>query len=130
MSSPEWAEARAELIAACDAYEIALVSNDVAALIDHFWDTPETVRYGATENLYGAAEIRAFRQGRPAAGLARTVERREITLLDPLTGYANLEFSRETPQGLRHGRQTQFWRKFPDVGWKVVSAHVSFLPRG
>jgi hypothetical protein len=27
----------------------------------------------------------------------------------------------------RHGRQTQFWIRFPE-GWKIVSAHVSLLP--
>lgn len=120
--------ARAELTAACDSYEVALVTNDVETLIGHFWDSPETVRYGIGENLYGREEIQAFRQGRPSQGLERDVDRREITLLDAETGYCNLEFSRDTPQGRRHGRQSQFWRKFPDVGWKVVSAHVSLLP--
>lgn len=120
--------AREELTAACDSYEVALVTNDVDTLIGHFWDSPETVRYGVTENLYGAQEIRDFRQNRPSKGLARDVERREISLLDAETGYCNLEFSRDTPDGKRFGRQTQFWRKFPDLGWKVVSAHVSLLP--
>ncbi|MFP4542122.1 MAG: AtzH-like domain-containing protein [Opitutales bacterium] len=118
----------AELTAACDAYEVALVTNDVETLIGHFWDSSQTVRYGATENLYGAEQIRAFRQERPSKGLARDVVRREIVLLDPITGYCNLEFTRAIADGTRHGRQTQFWRKFPGLGWKVVSAHVSFLP--
>ena len=25
------------------------------------------------------------------------------------------------------GRQTQTWVRFPDVGWKVVAAHVSMI---
>lgn len=122
--------ARNELTAACDSYEVALVTNDVDTLINHFWDSSATVRYGVGENLYGAQEIRDFRQNRSSKGLERFVERREITLLDEITGYCNIEFSRETPAGKRFGRQTQFWRKFPEVGWKVVSAHVSLLPLG
>jgi hypothetical protein len=128
--SSDLTEVEVELSAACDSYETALVTNDVATLIGHFWDAPETVRYGVTENLYGAEEIRAFRKGRPSKGLAREVDRREITLLDAITGYCNLEFSRETSGGVVRGRQTQFWRKFPELGWKVVSAHVSLLPKG
>lgn len=118
---------RAELEKACDSYEAALVSNDVDALIEHFWDSPHTVRYGAGENLYGADEIRAFRKGRSPRGLERKVERREVVLLDEATGYSNLEFSRVGAEGTVHGRQSQFWRKFPELGWKVVSAHVSLL---
>ncbi|MBC2607890.1 oxalurate catabolism protein HpxZ [Pelagicoccus albus] len=123
----ELSEASRELTVACDAYEIALVTNDVDTLMDLFWDSPDTVRYGPTENLYGSEEIQAFRQNRPSKGLERKVERREITLLDAITGYCNIEFSRETPAGKRIGRQTQFWRKFPEIGWKVVSAHVSLM---
>ena len=28
----------------------------------------------------------------------------------------------------RVGHQSQTWVRFPDLGWKVVSAHVSTLP--
>jgi hypothetical protein len=27
------------------------------------------------------------------------------------------------------GRQMQTWVRFPDVGWKVVAAHVSMIDR-
>jgi hypothetical protein len=27
---------------------------------------------------------------------------------------------------VRHGRQTQVWRRF-DEGWRIVSAHISFI---
>jgi len=119
--------ARTELAKACDRYEAALVGNDVEVLLSLFWDSPETVRYGATENLYGADEIKAFRQGRSSSGLAREVLRREIVVLDAITGYSNLEFERSSLAGKRCGRQSQFWRKLPGQGWKVVSAHVSIL---
>lgn len=120
-------KARSELESACDSYEAALVSNDIESLIEHFWNSPNTVRYGASENLYGADEIKAFRKGRSPKGLRRKVERREIVLLDERTGYSNLEFSRVVAEGTVKGRQSQFWRKFPGDGWKVVSAHVSTL---
>ena len=59
----------AEVSAAFMRYEKALTSNDVAVLDELFWNSPHTLRYGATENLYGYAEIQAFRAGRPAQAL-------------------------------------------------------------
>ena len=43
----------AEVRAAFERYEKALVSNDVRTLDELFRDDPRTVRYGATEILYG-----------------------------------------------------------------------------
>ncbi len=39
----------------------ALVTNDVAPLDEMFRNDPRTIRYGATESLYGYEEIEAFR---------------------------------------------------------------------
>ncbi len=61
----------AEVTAAFERYERALVSNDVGTLDALFHDDPRTVRYGATENLYGYDEIKAFRAARSPIGLAR-----------------------------------------------------------
>lgn len=63
----------AEVSAAFARYEQALVTNDVAALNELFWDDPRTVRYGATENLCGCGEIQAFRAARSRMNLAPTV---------------------------------------------------------
>lgn len=113
-----------EVEAVFDAYEQALVSNDVAVLDALFRNAPETVRYGAGENLYGYAEIQAFRQGRPSAGLARTVTRRVVTTYGHDLAVTNIEFTRE---GNPHiGRQSQTWVRFAE-GWRVVSAHVSVM---
>ena len=50
-------------------YDRALASNDVAALNGFFFDSPFTIRYGNAENLYGHAEIQAFRSsGRRLGG--------------------------------------------------------------
>ena len=62
----------AEVTAAFERYEAALVSNDVAVLDELFWNSPHTLRYGVTENLYGYDAICAFRAARPAQGVART----------------------------------------------------------
>jgi ketosteroid isomerase-like protein len=117
----------AEVNAAFDAYERALVTNDVAALDTLFFDSPETVRYGATENLYGYDAIRAFRAARPGKGLARTVTARVVTTYGDAFAVTNIEFQREGEA--RVGRQSQTWVKTGD-GWRVVSAHVSWMEPG
>ena len=52
-------EVVAEVRAAFERYEQALVTNDVATLDEMFRKDPRTIRYGATENLYGYEEIEA-----------------------------------------------------------------------
>ena len=108
-------------------YEQALVSNDVDTLVAMFWHSPHVLRFGVTENLYGASELEAFRKARPAANLARTVTRLEIVAFGPDTGSVTVEFERTTPRGLVRGRQSQLWIRFPQ-GWRIASAHVSLLP--
>ncbi|MCB1883198.1 MAG: oxalurate catabolism protein HpxZ [Geminicoccaceae bacterium] len=115
----------AEVRAAVMRYEAALTGNDLAVLDELFWASPHTVRYGARENLYGEAEIRAFRGSRSAKGLDRTVRRLEITTFGDDVAVANLEFRREGEP--RVGRQSQTWVRFAE-GWRVVSAHVSLGP--
>ena len=112
----------AEITAAFERYEDALVNNDVATLDELFWDNPLTLRYGVAENLYGYAAIQAFRAARPAAGLARRLLRREITSYGDSFATANVEFQRVGSE--RTGRQSQTWMKTAD-GWRVVCAHVS-----
>lgn len=114
----------AEVQAAFDRYEQALVTNDVQVLDELFWRSPHTIRYGATENLYGYEEIKAFRAARPAKGLARTLSRTVITTYGHDAATANTEFWREGTD--RVGRQSQTWIK-TEHGWRVVSAHVSLM---
>ncbi|MDB5880361.1 MAG: hypothetical protein JWP43_239 [Ramlibacter sp.] len=113
-----------EVTAAFDRYEQALVGNDVAVLDELFWNSPHTLRYGVTENLYGYDAICAFRAARPAQGLARTVLKTVITTYGRDFATANIEFQRGT--GAPPGRQSQTWMRTPD-GWRVVAAHVSLL---
>ncbi|MDR7095617.1 oxalurate catabolism protein HpxZ [Hydrogenophaga laconesensis] len=114
----------AEVNAVFDAYEQALVTNDVVVLDELFWRSPLTLRYGAGENLYGFDAIQAFRQGRPAANLMRTVTARQVTTFGSDMAVANIEFRREGSE--RIGRQSQTWVRMPE-GWRVVSAHVSLM---
>lgn len=117
-------EVVAELQAQFLRYEKALVGNDVAELDALFWDSPHTLRYGATENLYGHEAIRAFRAVRPAQGLARVLLKTVITTYGRDFATANVEFQRAGNPGT--GRQSQTWMRTPE-GWRVVAAHVSLL---
>jgi hypothetical protein len=117
-------DALADVTAAFERYEMALVTNDVAVLDELFWDSPHTLRYGATENLYGYEAIREFRASRPSSGLDRTLDKTVITTYGRDLATANTEFVRAGSD--RTGRQSQTWLRTPD-GWRVVSAHVSLL---
>ncbi len=114
-------EVVAEVQAAFDRHEQALVSNGVLVLDELFWNSPLTIRYGATENLYGYDEIQAFRAGRSAQGLARTLAKTVITTYGQDMATANTEFMRAGVA--RVGRQSQTWMRTA-AGWRVVSAHV------
>ena len=108
-------------------YEEALVTNDVDTLMAMFWTGAEVMRFGVTENLYGPDELAAFRKGRPAANLARTVTRLDIVSFGEDFGSITLEFERAGSAGIIKGRQSQVWVRFAE-GWRIVSAHVSLLP--
>lgn len=116
--------ALSELTQAFAEYEKALVGNDIATLDRLFWNSPDTLRYGVGENLYGFDAIQAFRNGRPATNLARTVTRSALTTFGSDYGVANIEFTRSNSDKI--GRQSQSWVRF-DEGWRVVAAHVSLM---
>jgi hypothetical protein len=115
----------AEVTAAFERYEAALIANDVATLDELFWSSPQTIRYGIGENLYGTAEILAFRTARSPAGLARTLSRTVITTFGRDAATASTLFERAGAPG-RIGRQMQTWIRLPE-GWRVVAAHVSVI---
>ena len=114
----------AEVQAVFARYEDALVHNKVEVLDELFWDSPHTLRYGATENLYGYAAIQAFRAGRVAQGLERSLLKAVITTYGQDFATANVEFQRQGSS--KTGRQSQTWLRTP-AGWRVVAAHVSLL---
>ena len=114
------AEVRAEF----ERYETALVANDREALVEFFLDSPTTVRYGIDDAQYGHEELAAFRRSQAVATPPRDLQRTVITTFGRDLAVANTEF---VPHGADVvGRQTQTWMR-TDHGWKVVSAHVSWL---
>jgi hypothetical protein len=117
-------QAVAEMNEAFAAYERALVANDIEGLNELFWDSRLTLRYGVRELLYSHAEIAKFRRDRGPVDQRRILRNTRITTFGRDFATANTEF---LPFGTeRIGRQSQTWVK-TDGGWKIVSAHVSFL---
>nr|WP_099045413.1 oxalurate catabolism protein HpxZ [Lonsdalea britannica] len=113
-----------EVAAAFARYEKALTGNDVEALDALFWHDARTVRYGASENLYGIEQIRAFRAARPSAGLDRQLQNTVITSYGRDMAVASTEFRREHSEKV--GRQMQTWIR-TEQGWRIVAAHVSLM---
>ena len=114
----------AEVTAVFEAYEAALMANDIKSLDWLFWASPHTVRYGVGENLYGEDEILAFRKTRLGGSPQRVLTRTVITTFGQDFATANTEFQREGAAG-RVGRQSHSWVRLPE-GWRIVAAHVSF----
>lgn len=117
-------EVLTELTQAFEEYERALLANDIKKLNGLFWDSEKTLRYGVKELLYSHAEIARFRRERGPVDQRRALRNTRITTFGTDFGVANTEF---LPSGTgRVGRQSQTWVR-TDRGWKIVSAHVSFL---
>ena len=117
-------EVLAEVGLVFERYEHALVHNEVEVLDELFFNSPHSLRYGATENLYGYAAIQEFRASRPSQGLQRERMNIVITTYGRDFATANTEFRRVGSE--KNGRQSQTWVRTPD-GWRVVAAHVSLL---
>jgi len=117
----------AEVTAAFQRYERALMTNDLAALDDLFWNSPHTLRYGVGEMLYGFEQIAGFRVGRKGGSPQRKLSKIVITSFGQDCATANAEFVREGSSKI--GRQSQTWVRTDD-GWKVVAAHVSLVGEG
>jgi Protein of unknown function (DUF3225) len=118
-------EVLAELTASFEAYERALVGNDIDAVNAMFWDSERTLRYGtrANEHHRGHAAIAAFRRQRGAVDQRRTLRNTCITTFGHDFGVADSEFLPAASD--RVGRQSQTWARIGGR-WKIVSAHVSF----
>jgi Protein of unknown function (DUF3225) len=117
-------EVVAEVKAAHERYERALVSNDDAVLGASFRNDPRTVRYGNAENLYGYAQIEAYRARSSGPG-PRTLAKTVITTYGRDFAVASTLSYRAAAPG-KVGRQMQTWVRFPE-GWRIVAAHVSTI---
>ena len=122
--SPNVPEIVAEVRTLFERYEAALENKDVTVLDETFWNSPHTIRYALHENGYGFDAIHEHRVARkPGPGIKERRIRLEILTLGRDFATVNLEF-KVRGQDLV-GRQSQTWVRFPDLGWKVVAAHVS-----
>jgi len=119
-------EVVAEVRELFERYEKALIDKDVDVLDATFWNSPYTIRLSFDEHGYGFDEIHAHRVRRPPGPGTKEKRRRlEILTLGNDMATVNLEFKMRGQDKI--GRQSQTWARFPDVGWKVVSAHVSTM---
>jgi len=116
----------AEIAVLHDTYEHALAANDVAALTRFFWDSPDVVRYGVVEHLYGAEQIKAYRVANAVIITDRKLLKRTITTFGTDLASVMCEFSQVARGKPGHSRQSQTWVRFPAIGgWRIVAAHVS-----
>lgn len=108
-------------------YQQALQDNDIAILDATFWNSPHTVRYAVLENGYGFDQIHAHRRARSGPTAQEKRLKTVITTYGRDVATTNIEYKVRGEN--RTGRQTQTLIRFPGVGWQVVSAHVSLLPK-
>jgi AtzH-like len=124
--TPNIPEVVAEISELFERYEQALIDKNVDVLDTTFWDSPHTIRYALHENGYGFEAIHGHRVARaPGPGIKEKRIRLEILTLGHDFATTNLEFKVRGRDSI--GRQSQTLVRFPDVGWKVVAAHVSTM---
>lgn len=127
----------AEVAAAFEAYEQALVANDVDTMNALFWNTPETVRYGIAEVQHGGEAIRAWRTATAPVPPSRRLHRTVVCTFGTDYATVSTEFTSDATPLL--GRQMQTWARIDQEseegeasksihnGWKIVAAHVSLI---
>jgi hypothetical protein len=124
------AEIVAEVAAAFDAYERALVDNDTALMNSLFWDAPQTVRYGIAEIQHGGEAIRQWRDTCEPVPKSRRLQRTVISTFGRDFATVSTEFTSDVTPLV--GRQMQTWARIGQHdarfgGWLVVAAHVSLI---
>lgn len=124
------ADVVAEVAAAFEAYERALVDNDTALMNTLFWNTPQTVRYGIAEIQHGGEAIRQWREHCEPVPKSRRLHRTVITTFDANFATVSTEFASDATRLV--GRQMQTWARLgekeaPYGGWLIVAAHVSLI---
>ncbi|MBN3765829.1 oxalurate catabolism protein HpxZ [Burkholderia sp. Ac-20365] len=124
------AEIVAEVAAAFDTYERALVDNDIGVMNALFWDSAETVRYGIAEIQHGNEAIRQWRESCAPVPKSRRLHRTVITTFGDDFATVSTEFTSDATPLI--GRQMQTWARMGakdafGKGWVVVAAHVSLI---
>lgn len=116
------AEVVAEVTAAFQRYEKALLADDIDTIDELFWNDEKTLRYGPNGTVESHAALSAFRRGRGIGPWTRTLQNTRIVTFGWDYAVANTESTRPGATGI--SRQSQTWVRMAD-GWKIVSAHVS-----
>ncbi|OII40372.1 amidase [Curtobacterium sp. MMLR14_014] len=139
MTAPHTSTAPDGLLEALDAYEAALLANDLDALDAAFVDSPGTMRGDDRGLLVGHDAISAFRGAR--GGVAtRSLTHVEVR---PLTEDRALVVSVSRFAAGGQGLQTQLWRRDGDSSeretndgdtgarprWRIEAAHVTGRPK-
>ena len=105
-------------------YEKALKENDVDMINHLFWNDPKTLRYGPNGTLISHELLSAFRRNRKTEGVRRKLKNTQIVTFGRDFAVTNTEADDESEPGTL--RQSQTWVRTAE-GWKIVSAHVSYL---
>jgi hypothetical protein len=93
-----------------------------------FWNGPHTIRLAMYEHGYGFDRIHAHRVARPPGpGTKEKRYRLDVVTIGRDIGTVTVVYKVRDKDLV--GRQMQTWVRFPDVGWKVVAAHVSTIDR-
>lgn len=110
----------AEVAAAFDAYERALVANDVPTMLGFFAE--DAVRFGIADQQAGLAEQRRWRLAQPPLPAGRRLKDMTIRAYGLDTAIVTTLFGYPGSDVL--GRQSQTWVRLA-AGWRIVHAHVS-----
>jgi ketosteroid isomerase-like protein len=109
-----------EVKALFEAYEAALVANDVDRVIGFFAE--DAVRFGIADQQSGRAEQERWRRAQPALPPGRFLKDTTIHGYGPDVAIVTTLFG--YPGRAVLGRQSQTWARLPE-GWRIVHAHVS-----
>ena len=124
--TPNIPEVVAEVSALFERYEKALIDKNLDVLDTTFWNSPHTIRLANNEHGYGFDRIHAHRIARPPGpGTKEKRYRLDVLTLGRDIATVNLVYKVRGKE--MTGRQSQTWVRFPDVGWRVISAHVSMI---
>ncbi|HEY4331302.1 MAG TPA: AtzH-like domain-containing protein [Ilumatobacteraceae bacterium] len=114
-----------EVRAMSDAYEAALLANDIDAMNGVFWESPEVLRFGVGDAQVGIDEVVAWRAAAIPVSPRRRITSRTILELAPGVVAVDLTFRNGDEHAI--GRQSQTWVRGDD-GWRIARAHVSVIP--
>jgi len=125
MSEPAPTDDERDVGALFDAYEVALLRNDVPEMNAAFDDSVDVLRFGVSEMQRGYDEIVAWRASAQPVDSRRTITSRVVRQLAPDVVAVDITFANGDDPVV--GRQSQTWVRRAE-GWRIVRAHVSVIP--